>query len=112
MHASGLIFLIATTAVSATAFSADAATKKSKDHPMAMAADAKAMASDSKAMASDADMIASAMRAAPAKVGEKATIVAMGADGTMRTLRQGSNGFTCMPDNPETPGPDSMCMDK
>ncbi|WP_266181577.1 hypothetical protein [Dyella humicola] len=30
----------------------------------------------------------------------------------MRTLRQGTNGFTCMPDNPETPGPDAMCMDK
>ena len=29
----------------------------------------------------------------------------------MRTLRKGSNGFTCMPDNPVTPGPDPMCMD-
>ena len=25
--------------------------------------------------------------------------------------RKGSNGFTCMPDNPATPGPDPMCMD-
>ena len=30
----------------------------------------------------------------------------------MRTLRKGTNGFTCMPDNPETPGPDPMCWDK
>jgi len=60
----------------------------------------------------DAQMIASAMRAAPAHVAKSATIVAMGADGKMRTLRQGSNGFTCMPDSPETPGPDPMCMDK
>lgn len=60
----------------------------------------------------DAQMIASAMRAAPAKVAKGATIVAMGADGKMRTLREGNNGFTCMPDNPATPGPDSMCMDK
>jgi hypothetical protein len=29
----------------------------------------------------------------------------------MRTIRSGSNGFTCMPDNPATPGPDPMCMD-
>jgi len=60
----------------------------------------------------DAELIASAMRAAPAGVAKGATIVAMNADGTMRTLRKGTNDFTCMPDNPETPGPDPMCMDK
>ena len=60
---------------------------------------------------SDAQMIASAMHAAPARVAKDATIVAMSADGKMRTLRQGSNAFTCMPDNPTTPGPDPMCMD-
>lgn len=62
--------------------------------------------------AADKKMIQSAMRAAPKKVGANATIVAMGADGKMRTLREGTNGFTCMPDNPATPGPDPMCMDK
>ena len=36
---------------------------------------------------------------------------AVAADGTMRTLRQGSNGFTCLPDNPASPGPDPMCGD-
>lgn len=65
-----------------------------------------------KHMPSDAELIASAMRAAPAGVAKGATIVAMNADGTMRTLRKGTNDFTCMPDNPETPGPDPMCMDK
>lgn len=60
---------------------------------------------------SDAELIASAMKAAPANVAKNATIVAMQADGSMRTLRKGSNGFTCMPDNPTTPGPDPMCMD-
>jgi hypothetical protein len=59
----------------------------------------------------DAQLIASAMKAAPAKVAKDATIIAMGADGSMRTLRKGTNGFTCMPDNPATPGPDPMCMD-
>ncbi len=62
--------------------------------------------------AADKKMIKSAMLAAPKKVSAKATIIAMGADGKMRTLRDGTNGFTCMPDNPATPGPDPMCMDK
>jgi hypothetical protein len=60
---------------------------------------------------SDAELIASAMKAAPASVAKGATVVAMEADGKMRTLREGKNGFTCMPDNPATPGPDPMCMD-
>jgi hypothetical protein len=58
----------------------------------------------------DAKLITSAMSAAPAKVGRNATIVAM-EGGKMRTIRKGTNGFTCMPDNPATPGPDPMCMD-
>ncbi len=70
-----------------------------------------AQAADAKTP-SDAQMIASAMHAAPARVAKDATIIAMGADGKMRTLRQGSNAFTCMPDNPTTPGPDPMCMDQ
>ncbi len=57
------------------------------------------------------DPIASAMAAAPAAVSAKAAIVTAGADGSMKTIREGSNGFTCMPDNPVTPGPDPMCMD-
>jgi hypothetical protein len=57
------------------------------------------------------DPLASAMSAAPAAVSSAATIVTMDADGTMTTLREGSNGFTCMGDNPATPGPDPMCMD-
>ena len=62
--------------------------------------------------ASDKKMITSAMSAAPKKVSAGATIIAMDADGKMRTLREGTNGFTCMPDNPATLGPDPMCMDK
>ena len=62
--------------------------------------------------AADRKMIASAMQAAPKRVAAGATVVVMGGDGSMRTLREGTNGFTCMPDNPATPGPDPMCMDK
>ena len=69
-------------------------------------------AADAKVSAADKRMIKSAMSAAPAKVAKGATIIAMGADGKMRTLREGTNNFTCMPDNPATPGPDPMCMDK
>lgn len=76
----------------------------------ALSANAWAGESAAKSGVSDQKLIASAMQAAPAKVSAKATIVAMDKDG-MRTLREGSNGFTCMPDNPSTPGPDPMCMD-
>jgi hypothetical protein len=71
-----------------------------------------AWAEQPKAAPTDAQLIASAMTAAPAKVAGGATIVAMEANGTMRTLRKGTNGFSCMADNPATPGPDPMCMDK
>lgn len=69
-------------------------------------------ATNKEAAKDDRALIASAMRAAPKNVAAKASVVVAGADGKMRTLREGSNGFTCMPDNPTTPGPDPMCMDK
>jgi len=59
----------------------------------------------------ESKMIASAMSAAPKAVAEGATIVSMSGDGSMKTLRKGTNGFTCMPDNPASPGPDPMCPD-
>jgi len=68
-------------------------------------------AAAAKATPTDAELIASAESAAPPSVGKKATVVAMDADGKMRTVRKGTNNFTCMPDNPATPGPDPMCMD-
>lgn len=57
------------------------------------------------------DPVSSAMSAAPAAVANGATIVSTAADGSMTTIRPGTNGWTCMPDNPATPGPDPMCMD-
>ena len=59
----------------------------------------------------DAAMIASAMSAGPQAVSKDATIVAMDAKMQMRTLRKGTNGWTCMPDGP-SPGVDPMCLDK
>jgi hypothetical protein len=60
----------------------------------------------------DAALIASAQAAAPMAVSKSATIAAMSADGKMRVVRKGTNGFTCMPDVPATPGPDPMCFDQ
>lgn len=63
-------------------------------------------------LATDAALIRSAMAAAPKQVGATAAIMVPDSEGKMRMLREGANGFTCMPDNPVTPGPDPMCMDK
>jgi hypothetical protein len=60
----------------------------------------------------DAALTKSAMSAAPASLSKKATIVNVGADGKVRTIRKGTNGWTCMPDSPQTPGPDPMCWDR
>jgi hypothetical protein len=68
-----------------------------------------AMASTNAAPAEDP--IASAESAAPASIAHDASIVTMDAGGKATTLRQGKNGWTCIPDAPDTPGPDPMCMD-
>jgi len=100
MLAPRLMNILIIAAIAATAASMVSAAETAKKQPAAAKAP------------SDAQLIASAQRAAPAKVSKDATIVAMDADGKMRTLRQGTNGFTCMADSPATPGPDPMCMDK
>jgi hypothetical protein len=64
-----------------------------------------------KAVTNGGDPIQSAMSAAPKSISGDATIVMANADGSMKTLREGKNGWTCMPDAPTTPGPDPMCMD-
>ena len=66
---------------------------------------------DGKVPMTDQQIIHSASAAAPSKVSAHASIVAMKPDGGVRTVRAGNNGFTCMADDPVTPGPDPMCMD-
>jgi hypothetical protein len=61
--------------------------------------------------ADDAETIKSAESAAPAAVGAGASVYAPQADGSMKTLREGKNGFWCMPNDPNTPGDDPMCGD-
>ncbi len=52
--------------------------------------------------------IESATSAAPASISENATVQDW--DGTV--LREGSNDWTCLPDVPDTPGNDPMCLDE
>lgn len=60
----------------------------------------------------DAGIIASAMAAAPEAVSKDATILAFNEKMEPRELRKGTNGWTCIPDNPGTPGTDPMCLDQ
>ena len=57
------------------------------------------------------DPVASAESAAPASLAHNATIMIADASGAMKSVRQGSNGWTCIPDDPNTPGTDPMCFD-
>jgi len=83
------------------------AAKPAAEKPAAAPAHAMGMGSGM----SDEAMVQSAMSAAPPAVAKEARIIKVGADGAISELRKGSNGFTCMADNPATPGPDPMCGD-
>ena len=96
------------TIAAASVASAQAA---SKVHPQGgtMTADA------SKAKAhkmSSAESIRSATSAGPRSVSDNAAVMAADASGKMVQLRAGTNGWTCIPDEPSTPGLDPMCIDR
>jgi hypothetical protein len=55
--------------------------------------------------------IARAMSAGPAEIAKSARIVDTDSNGKMVVLREGNNGFTCMPGNPKVIGDPAMCMD-
>jgi hypothetical protein len=55
--------------------------------------------------------IARALSAGPPEVVKGARIVDTDAQGKMTVLREGSNGFTCMPGNPKVVGEPPMCAD-
>jgi hypothetical protein len=67
-----------------------------------------------KAAMSNDDKIKSALSAAPAGIAKNAAVMAPGAaaGAPMAELKKGTNGWTCMPDDPATPANDPMCMDK
>ncbi len=60
------------------------------------------------------EKIANAMSAAPADVARDATILDLptGSSTEMAVLRQGSNEWTCLPDDPRNPENDPVCVDK
>ena len=55
--------------------------------------------------------IARAMSAGPSNIAGSARIVDSDASGNTVVLREGSNGFTCMPGNPKVIGQPPMCVD-
>jgi hypothetical protein len=60
----------------------------------------------------DEGIIKSAMAAAPDAISKDATVISMDDKMQVRTLKTGTNGWTCMADNPVSPGADPMCLDK
>lgn len=62
------------------------------------------------------EMVRSALSAAPRSVTDDATVVTRtmppsNPDGEAAVLREGANGWVCMPDNPEVPGDSPACLD-
>jgi len=55
---------------------------------------------------SDSEYVAQALSAAPPAIAKGAAVVRMNDDGSMKTIRPGKNGFTCM-----VMGTDRMCND-
>ena len=60
----------------------------------------------------DEEMIANAVSAAPEVIGAAAAVITFDANGKVRTLREGSNNFTCIPDDPTNPANDPNCVDE
>ena len=59
----------------------------------------------------DEEIIANALSAAPESIAKNAAVIAFDANGKVRTLRKGSNNFTCIPDDPTNPANDPNCVD-
>lgn len=83
--------------------------------PAALAQNAKAAAkapakkiaaTAKKGEVSDAEYTKQALSAAPTAIAKEAGVMRMNADGSMKTLRESKNGFTCM-----VVGTDRMCND-
>lgn len=70
--------------------------------------------SDAAAERSDAAKIVNAHSAAPEAVARDSKVLDWSAKegGPYRLLRSGSNGWTCFPDYPSTPGNDPWCLDR
>ncbi|GAB5534227.1 MAG: hypothetical protein Rubg2KO_04760 [Rubricoccaceae bacterium] len=67
----------------------------------------------SAAQMSRTEVIASARQAAPPSITDAATYATMPTEpgGSMGIVHEGTNGWTCVPDNPATPATDPACLD-
>ncbi|MCA1837441.1 MAG: hypothetical protein LC674_01250 [Actinobacteria bacterium] len=59
----------------------------------------------------EADLIKLALSAAPEHIAKDAAVKVPGEDGTLKEVRKGTNGFTCIPTVNYREEPDPMCMD-
>jgi len=82
-----------------------------KAHPQGGAMSAEASKTKAHKM-SNAEIIRSATSAGPRSISDNATVMAADDSGKMVKIRAGTNGWTCIPDEPSTPGLDPMCIDK
>ena len=103
------VFVVcAVLACAAVAIRAQETKQDSKKAPTAPAAKSKSAPAGKSGSPADAAVIKKAEAAGPAAIAKSATIAALSDDmKTMRTLRKGSNGYTCM-----VFGPDAMCGDQ
>lgn len=61
---------------------------------------------------SKAEQIRLAMSAAPESIARNATVMAIDPGGQLVLVKEGTNGFTCLPDLPNTPKADPVCADR
>lgn len=73
-----------------------------------------ALGAGGSAAAGEKAKVANALSAAPAAVARNAAVMDWPAEegGEMRMLRDGSNGFTCIPNDPMTPTNDPQCVNE
>ncbi len=64
-----------------------------------------------KPKSSRAELVERATSAAPPSVGAGAAVVDLKEDGKVETLREGRNGWTCLPYDPGTPTRAPLCLD-
>jgi len=69
-----------------------------------------AQATPAKSADNDAQ-VHTALSAAPKEIANGAGVLSPGPDGKLMEVRPSRNGWMCMPDQPETPGKDPMCLD-
>ena len=100
--------MLLTVTVASVASAQDVAAKVRPQGGMMSAAASKAKAHKM----STAEIIRSATSAGPHSISDHAAVMAADASGKMVQIRAGTNGWTCIPDEPSTPGLDPMCIDK